>query len=407
MRFRRLMARARTPGRQRRPWHVAVVTVAVAVSFVALPATSSAQSSGAEKKEELQHQIGDASAQELQALQQLQGIRDEKAAIDARVAELDQQISAAQARLAEREAEASRLAAEYEKVRQRVVTAQSKLDRAQATLDDTAAQMYRSARNGSQYETALAAPPAAMVQSDAYLDTVSAKRRRIVEKVERLRDEIETKRRAVEADKHDADAARAAAQAERDTIGTLRAEIEPARAQAAERQAAEEQALASIQARKAEFEGELAALQAASASVTQLLAGGSRGTASNPCEARPVPGEIRSGFGSRVHPIYGTTRMHSGVDMAAGMGEPIRACRAGTVIQAGWNGGYGNTIVVDHGGGMATLYAHQSSLAAGVGAQVGAGEVIGYVGSTGASTGPHLHFEVRRNGNPVDPVPYL
>ena len=122
---------------------------------------------------------------------------------------------------------------------------------------------------------------------------------------------------------------------------------------------------------------------------------------------RPVPGAIRSGYGQRVHPIYGTVRMHSGVDMAAGMGEPIHACRAGTVIQAGWNGGYGNTIVVDHGGGMATLYAHQSSLGASVGAQVGAGQVIGYIGSTGASTGPHLHFEVRLNGSPVDPMPYL
>jgi murein DD-endopeptidase MepM/ murein hydrolase activator NlpD len=400
------MARARTPGSRTHRSRLALIALVIAASSVTLPATSSAQSSGG-KKEELQHQIGDASAQELQALQQLQAIRDEKAAIDARVAALDQQISATQSRLAEREADARRLAAEYEKVRQQLVTAQSKLDRAQATLDDTAAQMYRSARNGSQYETALAAPPEAMVQSAAYLDTISVKRRRIVEKIERLRDEIDAQRRAVEEDRNAADAARAAARSERDAIAALRAEIEPARAQAAERQAAEEQALATIQARKAEFEGELAALQAASASVTQLLAGGSRGTASTPCDARPVPGEIRSGFGSRVHPIYGTIRMHNGVDMAAAIGEPIYACRAGTVLQAGWNGGYGNTIVIDHGGGMATLYAHQSSLGAGVGAQVGAGQVIGYAGSTGASTGPHLHFEVRQNGNPVDPVPYL
>ena len=217
-----------------------------------------ARSRAGDKQRELQHQIGDASAQELQALAQLQAIRDEKAAIDARVTELDQQIAAAQSRLADREADARRLTAAYEKVRQRLLGAQSKLDAAQGILDDTAAQMYRSARNGSQYETALAAPPEAMVQSDAYLDTVSAKRRRIVERVERLRDEIESQRRAAEADKADADAAREAAQVERDGIAALRSEIEPARAEAAERQAAEEQALASIQARKAEFEGELA-----------------------------------------------------------------------------------------------------------------------------------------------------
>jgi murein DD-endopeptidase MepM/ murein hydrolase activator NlpD len=74
---------------------------------------------------------------------------------------------------------------------------------------------------------------------------------------------------------------------------------------------------------------------------------------------------------------------------------------------SGWNDGYGNTVIIDHGGGMATLYAHQSSLNAGAGQQVGAGEVIGFVGSTGASTGPHLHFEVRLGGDAVDPVPYL
>jgi murein DD-endopeptidase MepM/ murein hydrolase activator NlpD len=99
--------------------------------------------------------------------------------------------------------------------------------------------------------------------------------------------------------------------------------------------------------------------------------------------------------------------MHNGADMSAGSGTPIHACRAGTVVIAGGQGGYGNTTVIDHGGSMATLYAHQSSLAAREGAHVEAGEVIGYVGSTGMSTGPHLHFEVRLSGNPVDPAAYL
>ncbi len=387
-------------------WCAFGVLVALAVLSVSAPRVADAQSSD-EKKRELEQQIGEASLQELEAIQILQALGDERAAIDARVAALDQQIAAAQARLSGQEQEAARLAVDYERVRMRLQAAEAKLDDAQEALDDAAAQMYRSARNGSQYETALASPPADLVQSDAYLDTVSNQRRRIVDRVELLRDEIEARRRAVEADKQQAEDARAAAQTERDTIASLRAQIEPVRAQAAASQAAEEQALASIQARKAEFEGELAALQAASARVTALLAGGSRGSASVPCEARPVAGAIRSGYGQRVHPIYGTARMHNGVDMAAGMGQPIRACRAGIVIQAGPNGGYGNTIVIDHGGGMATLYAHQSSLAVGAGALVGAGEIIGYVGSTGASTGPHLHFEVRLNGSPVDPAPYL
>jgi murein DD-endopeptidase MepM/ murein hydrolase activator NlpD len=93
--------------------------------------------------------------------------------------------------------------------------------------------------------------------------------------------------------------------------------------------------------------------------------------------------------------------------MRAGSGTPIHACRSGEVVIAGSQGGYGNAVVVNHGGGMATLYAHQSQIAASVGQQVAAGDVIGYVGSTGMSTGPHLHFEVRLSGNPVDPAPYL
>jgi len=89
------------------------------------------------------------------------------------------------------------------------------------------------------------------------------------------------------------------------------------------------------------------------------------------------------------------------------MGQPIVAAAGGTVIYAGVKGGYGNTLMVDHGGGMVTLYAHQSKFAVGYGASVGAGQVIGYVGSTGDSTGPHLHFEVRIGGGPVNPSRYL
>jgi len=122
---------------------------------------------------------------------------------------------------------------------------------------------------------------------------------------------------------------------------------------------------------------------------------------------RPVPGSVSSGFGYRIHPIFGSRRMHTGWDMSAGFGVPIRAARGGTVVSAGWMGGYGKAVVVSHGGGMSTLYAHQSSIAVGVGQRVSQGQVLGYVGSTGYSTGPHLHFEVRTNGAPVNPGNYL
>jgi peptidoglycan DL-endopeptidase CwlO len=119
----------------------------------------------------------------------------------------------------------------------------------------------------------------------------------------------------------------------------------------------------------------------------------------------PVNGPVASAFGYRC--LAGLCRMHEGIDIGVGYGTPIHAAAAGIVIEAGEEGGYGNLIVIDHGGGLATAYAHQSSFAVGSGTHVAQGQVIGYVGCTGRCFGPHLHFEVRVNGAAVDPLGYL
>ncbi|HWQ88720.1 MAG TPA: peptidoglycan DD-metalloendopeptidase family protein [Desulfitobacteriaceae bacterium] len=133
--------------------------------------------------------------------------------------------------------------------------------------------------------------------------------------------------------------------------------------------------------------------------------GGTVGSVSN----WPVPGryEISSPFGWRTHPITGVRSLHTGIDIPAPTGTALHAVGAGEVIYAGWYGGYGNAVVIDHGKGVSTLYAHQSRLAVSDGQQIAQDQVIGYVGSTGFSTGPHLHFEVRINGNPTDPLQYF
>lgn len=146
------------------------------------------------------------------------------------------------------------------------------------------------------------------------------------------------------------------------------------------------------------------ALAAEDARIRGQLAAAQDSTDSTPSASGliwPVSGPVTSPFG------YRWGRLHAGIDIGVPYGTPIHAAASGTVVLAGWTGGYGNYTCIDHGGGLATCYAHQSSYAVSAGAHVSQGEVIGYVGSTGHSFGAHLHFEVRINGNPVDPLGYL
>lgn len=121
----------------------------------------------------------------------------------------------------------------------------------------------------------------------------------------------------------------------------------------------------------------------------------------------PAEGEITSPFGWRVHPIFGTQRLHTGIDIGADYGDATRAADGGVVIHSDWMGGYGNAVIIDHGNGISTLYAHNSQLLVSEGQTVAKGQTVARVGSTGYSTGPHLHFEVRQNGSPVNPLNFL
>lgn len=121
----------------------------------------------------------------------------------------------------------------------------------------------------------------------------------------------------------------------------------------------------------------------------------------------PSDGRLTSSFGYRVHPILGYRRFHAGIDFGASYGSPIRAADRGVVIFSGWYGGYGRTVIIDHGNNITTMYAHTSQVYVQEGQTVERGQAIAAVGSTGLSTGPHLHFEVRRGGEPVNPLNFL
>jgi murein DD-endopeptidase MepM/ murein hydrolase activator NlpD len=171
------------------------------------------------------------------------------------------------------------------------------------------------------------------------------------------------------------------------------------------------ESLVEIKESKAEYLHEAAGLQRASAALAASIQAAERASYSSsaPSDSAPsaagliwpVNGPVVSPFGMR----WG--RMHEGIDIAVPSGTPIHAAASGRVVFAGWMDGYGNLVAIDHGRGLSTAYAHQSSIAAGVGQTVSQGGTIGYVGCTGHCFGPHLHFEVRVNGTPVDPLGYL
>ncbi len=161
------------------------------------------------------------------------------------------------------------------------------------------------------------------------------------------------------------------------------------------------------------LESAISQLEKDSTSISQLIRQRSIGDRNgivitgNGAISYPVDGEVTSGFGYRRHPILGYDKFHSGLDFGADSGTTIRSAASGVVIFADWYGGYGNTVIVDHGGGITTLYGHAEGFYIASGQAVQKGQPIAAVGSTGLSTGPHLHFEVRKDGEPIDPAQFL
>jgi murein DD-endopeptidase MepM/ murein hydrolase activator NlpD len=229
----------------------------------------------------------------------------------------------------------------------------------------------------------------------------------LVGDLQATRDEVDAEKDAI-AKREDAvaDAARVL-QEKSDELAALRAAQAASQAAALAVRQQKQGALKGVNQDLAELEKQESQLLAESQAISGVVGGGGSTGSGSGSLGWPVSGPVVSPFGWRIHPILGYRKFHTGIDIAVGYGVPIHSAGAGTVIYATWMGGYGNVIIVDHGNGLSTLYAHQSSLAVGNGAHVARGQTVGYVGSTGFSTGPHLHFEVRVNGNPVDPMGYL
>ena len=302
-----------------------------------------------------------------------------------------------------------RLNALYELQTRKLVFLQRQHKEAVARLSKRLVEIYTSERTSSISVVLDSGSFSDMLDQLEFLNTIGRQDHKIAGEVETAKLQMQETRNSTRktrrqvAETTAAVASRTAEQrAVRDRLAWSQRELATARR---DKQAT----LASVQEDKEEALGHMRDLQAQSAALSAKIRSAQSssivpaptGAASAAGFVWPVHGVITSGFGWR----WG--RMHEGVDLAVSTGTPVVAAKAGVVIVAGWMGGYGNLVVVDHGGGVATAYGHNTSVTVGVGQQVEQGQLIAYSGSTGHSTGPHVHFEVRINGGAVDPMGYL
>ncbi|MDQ3770793.1 MAG: peptidoglycan DD-metalloendopeptidase family protein [Actinomycetota bacterium] len=253
----------------------------------------------------------------------------------------------------------------------------------------------------------------------------------LVTEIERLNEETDARREQVAEEKERIAEAKLVLEKDRSDLAAVQVEKEALLGVQNSLIAEKEDVLRGQLAKKSELEEVVQQLDQDSQEIENLLAQAAKeaaeeaaapgGGGGGPAPAPPAPaptntggqftwpasGPVTSPYGYRTHPIFGDARLHTGIDIGAGYGSPVYAATEGTVVFAGSMSGYGNAIVVDHGGGVATTYNHLSGFSTSQGATVGRGQTIGSVGCTGYCTGPHLHFEVRIGGSPVDPMPYL
>ncbi|MGA9760825.1 MAG: peptidoglycan DD-metalloendopeptidase family protein [Gaiellaceae bacterium] len=374
-----------------------------AICLLVLATSASAQPDG-DKLSDLQSKVNQATEREgvltssiASMNERIQSLRSSVASAETRLARLQVEVDAHEQRLNE-------VRGEYERQSQLVALAQRQFDYARHELSQRLVAAYESDQPDSVAVMLASESISGAIDRLEFLEALSARDQHIAEQARKL------KRRwsALRAQTHhllvrineetQAVVLRASrVLATRDRLSSSRERLRTERE-------TKQETLASVRESKAKWLADIAALQAGSADIAARLRSGGSHSSATPSAAGliwPVQGVLTSPFGMR----WG--RMHEGIDIGAPQGTPIYAAAGGTVNYAGWEGGYGNLTLIDHGNGLATAYGHQSQFAVSNGQTVSQGQLIGYVGSTGHSTGPHVHFEVRVNGVPNDPLRYL
>jgi murein DD-endopeptidase MepM/ murein hydrolase activator NlpD len=393
-----------------------VLTVAVAVPGAPARAATPQDRQAQIDRElaRLHDQIGEATEQQARLIAELQVSRRARTALDGKVADLDRQIAASQTDLELVTAELQAAVVVEDEAHTALEKAQAKLRKSSDDLRQQALYAFKHLSDKPTPEVALDdledlndAPRIA-----AYIDVAAKQQQVAIDEHKKRQKDLDVLEDAATAAKDAVAERQAQIAARRAELQTARDAQAAARNQVAAEAAIEQGLLARVQAQKSAYLAHVNQLERESGQIAFDLARRQSGQTAPPARkgvlswpvANPV---VTSEFGYRTHPIYGTRRLHAGIDIAANTGTPVMAAAAGTVITAGWMSGYGYTVVIDHGGALATLYAHNSALSVSPGQQVARGQRIASAGSTGNSTGPHVHFEVRVKGEPVNPRNYL
>lgn len=269
-------------------------------------------------------------------------------------------------------------------------------------------EMVLDARDPAEFTDRLQAIRSVSASNNAQLDEMSSNRADLAyteERLTALRQVAQQKKEAAEARVVEAEKAAEGARAAKEIVDGLIAQEEAALQSAQKHRADVKAQYEELQKEQERIQQQIAAAAARLEQSTGVKTNGDVNAIDSGTQWYfPLPGyAIGSDAGWRMHPILHYVRCHAGADIGAPSGTPIHAVEDGTVIMASWNGGYGNFTVIDHGNGLTSGYGHQSQISVSVGEHVKRGQVIGYVGSTGLSTGPHLHFEARVNGMPYSP----
>ncbi|MCB0858185.1 MAG: peptidoglycan DD-metalloendopeptidase family protein [Solirubrobacterales bacterium] len=347
-------------------------------------------------------------------------LTDEIASLSAQIDDYESQVAAlraeerdAEIRLAAKQAELDQAQAQVDRAYRELKILAARLKRSLGVLKDRIVAIYKAGDSDMSDLILTSKSYGDLIETSSYIEQIQNRNESIVTRVRDLRDQQEAVVVRLKKAKDTIEAARNEIAAEEKNLATARQAVQSQAAELASVRAARQAKVDTINSKvehlediEADLQQKIAEQIAAASGVSVLPAG----PMTSPSAAGliwPLSGTVTSGFGPRSSPGGIGSTYHEGIDISVPEGTPIRAAASGTVIMASYNGGYGNYTCVDHGSGLSTCYAHQSGFAVSAGQSVDQGQIIGYSGNTGSSTGPHLHFEVRINGAAQDPMGYL